>query len=71
MRAYHNMETTETEKRNVLAWRLSAYFRKCITSQQCWSSEDTPQWHAGCPQVQEAILIGLCLSRFGDRDQAL
>ena len=28
-------------------------------------SEDTPQWHAGCPQVQEAILIGLCLSRFG------
>ena len=34
-------------------------------------SGDTSQWHAGMSQVQEAILIGLCLSRFGEIETRL
>jgi len=34
-------------------------------------SEAHPRGTRGCPQVQEAILIGLCLSRFGGLETRL
>ena len=33
--------------------------------------ETPPSGTQGCPQVQEAILIGLCLSRFGGLESRL
>ena len=33
--------------------------------------ETQPNGTGGCPQVQEAILIGLCLSRFGGLEARL
>ena len=33
--------------------------------------ETHPSGRRGCPQVQEAILIGLCLSRFGEIETRL
>jgi hypothetical protein len=33
--------------------------------------ETPPNGTRGCPQVQEAILIGLCLSRFGGLESRL
>jgi hypothetical protein len=33
--------------------------------------ETPPSGSRGCPQVQEAILIGLCLSRFGGLESRL
>ena len=33
--------------------------------------ETHPSGTRGCPQVQEAILIGLCLSRFGEIETRL
>ena len=33
--------------------------------------ETHPSGTRGCPQVQEAILIGLCLSRFGGLESRL
>ena len=33
--------------------------------------ETQPNGTRGCPQVQEAILIGLCLSRFGGLEARL
>ena len=33
--------------------------------------QETPSGTRGCPQVQEAILIGLCLSRFGGLETRL
>ena len=33
--------------------------------------ETPPSGTRGCPQVQEAILIGLCLSRFGGLEARL
>ena len=52
----------------LLSWILQKVYRLTTV---LVPQETHPSGTQGCPQVQEAILIGLCLSRFGGLEARL